>query len=55
MTWETISAALGNIWDVVDNCIEKVAANPLLLTLLCAGLVPVGFRIFRKARRSVGA
>lgn len=55
LTWATITGALSNIWDVVDSCIENVAQNPLLLTMLCAGLIPVGFRIFRKARRSVGA
>lgn len=53
LTWATVSGALGNVWDIVGDCVEHIAGNPVLLTCLCAGLIPIGFRIFRKARKSV--
>lgn len=53
MTWAGVTTALGNVWDVVDSCIDFIVNNPPLLMLFAASLIPVGFKIFKKAKRSV--
>lgn len=53
MTWEVISGALTNVWAIVTSCITFIVSNDLFLVLLAGGLVPLGFKVFRVARRSV--
>lgn len=53
MTWAAIEAALANVWGVVDSCITFITGNAALMCLFVAGLVPIGFKIFRKAKKSV--
>ena len=53
MTWANITGALTNVWTVVDSCIDFIVDNPALMMLFAAGLVPVGFKLFKKAKRSV--
>lgn len=53
MTWETISAAFTNVGDIMTECMSVITGNAGLLTLFCAGMIPVGFRIFKRAKRAV--
>ena len=53
MDWTGISAALTNVWSVVDSCINFITGNAALMMLFAASLVPVGFKLFKKAKRSV--
>ncbi len=41
----TLAELVGDVWDIMT-------ANPVLLVFLCAGLVTLGFSIFRKAKRA---
>ena len=41
----TLADLVGDVWDIMT-------ANPVLLVFLCAGLVTLGFSIFRKAKRA---
>ena len=41
----TLAKLVGDVWDIMT-------ANPVLLVFLCAGLVTLGFSIFRKAKRA---
>lgn len=53
MTWAGIESALTNVWGVVESCITFITGNAALMALFVAGLVPIGFKIFRKAKKSV--
>lgn len=53
MTWTAIEAALTNVWSVVESCITFITGNAALMMLFVAGLIPIGFKIFRKAKKSV--
>lgn len=53
MTWELVSGALTNVWTIVSSCVTFIVSNELFLVLLAGGLIPLGFRVFRIAKRSV--
>ena len=53
MNWDAISDALTNVWNTVSSCITFITGNAALMMLFAASLVPVGFKIFKKAKRSV--
>lgn len=41
----TLADLVGDVWDIMT-------ANPILTLFICAGLVTLGFGIFRKAKRA---
>lgn len=53
MAWTDITTALANVWDLVGDSIDFMKDNVVLMAVLAAGLVPIGFRIFKKAKRAV--
>lgn len=53
MTWAGVEAALENVWGIVESCITFITGNAALMVIFVAGLVPIGFKIFRKAKKSV--
>lgn len=55
MTAEGMTTALTSVWEIVGSAVDFIAENPLLMVCFAAELVPLGFKIFKKARRSVGA
>ena len=57
MTW--ITTSLTEVWKIVADCIEFITGTsgengkpgqPILQLFLVAGLIPMGFRIFKKAK-----
>lgn len=48
-----ITTALKTVWDIVESCVTFISDNPIMMVLLVAGMVPVGFKIFKRAKRSV--
>ena len=61
MSW--ITTALTTLWTVVTQCVQFIVGggatgtvlengNPLLQVFLAAGLVAIGFRIFRSAKKA---
>ena len=40
-----MATLVGDVWDIMT-------ANPILTLFICAGLVTLGFSIFRKAKRA---
>lgn len=59
MSW--ITDRLTDIWSIVSKCVEFIVGGtgegalpgvPLLQLFLVAGLIPIGFRIFRSAKRA---
>ena len=53
MTWADVTAAFTQVGDVLTDGISTIAGNVVLMTVLAAGLIPVGLRIFRKAKKAV--
>lgn len=53
LTWSTISGALANAWTLVDSAITFITTNDVFVVIFAAGLIPIGFRIFKKAKRAV--
>lgn len=45
--------ALETVWTVVGQCVDFVTENSILMTIFCASLIPIGFKIFKRAKRSV--
>lgn len=61
MAW--ITSGLSTIWTIVTQCVQFIigggaegtalaSGNSLLQLFLVAGLIPVGFGIFRSAKRA---
>ena len=50
MTW--ITTALEDLWTVVSGCVTFMTGNTLMQVFLVAGLVAIGFRIFRSAKKA---
>ena len=58
MAW--ITTALAQMWSIVTSCVtfiigdgtENNPGQPLLQLFLVAGLIAVGFRIFRSAKKA---
>lgn len=53
MVWSDITGALGNVWDVVTACMTQIKDNALLMAMFSASIIPVGFKIFKRAKRAV--
>lgn len=53
MSWANIMAALEDFWDVIDSCITFITTNAALMAIFAASLIPIGFKIFKKAKRAV--
>ena len=53
MDGTAVSTALTTVWSVVNGCVEFITGNAVLMVIFVAGLVPIGFKIFRKAKNSV--
>lgn len=50
MSW--ITTALAELWTIVSGCVTFMTGNELLQIFLVAGLVVIGFRIFRSAKKA---
>lgn len=49
---EDLITAVSSVMSVVGSCVTFLLGQPLLLFFLAAGLVPVGFAIFKSAKRA---
>lgn len=52
MEWADVIAATSNVTDIVGKALNVMTGNPALMTIFTAGLLTVGFRVFRKAKRA---
>lgn len=53
MTWANVTAAFTQVGDVLTQGISIISGNVVLMTCLAAGLIPIGLRIFHKAKKAV--
>lgn len=48
----TIAEALTQIGTIFTQCVTWIQSNMVTMTCFVAGMIPVGFMIIRKAKRS---
>lgn len=48
-----VSTALTTVTSVFSSAMTIITGNPILMVFFAAGLLGVGFRLIRKARKSV--
>ena len=53
LDWATVSSALTNVWSLVESCLNFIVSNNVFVVMFAAGLIPIGFKIFRKAKKAV--
>lgn len=53
LTWSTVSGAFTDAFSLVSSCMQFIVDNSVFVTLFALGLVPLGFKILKKAKRAV--
>lgn len=53
MTWENVTSAFAYVTDIFTQCMTTITGNVVLMACLAGGLVSIGFRLFKKAKRAV--
>lgn len=53
LTWSTVSSALDSVWDLVNSALNFIVSNNVFVVMFAAGLIPIGFKIFKKAKKAV--
>ena len=53
MTWANVTDAFSYVTDIFTNTMSTITGNVVLMASLAAGLVALGFRLFKKAKRAV--
>lgn len=51
----TVAQGLEQLWTIVDECVTFFSHNVIMMTLLVASLVVVGFKIFKRAKKAAKA
>lgn len=47
--------ALTNLGTVVTSCLSWITDNAILMTMFVAGMIPAGFMVIRKAKKTAKA
>lgn len=53
LDWSNIVTALSHVWDIVGSCVNFITTNEVFVVIFGAGLIPLGFKIFKKAKKAV--
>ena len=53
MTAEGVTSGLTTVMEVLGQCVTFIGSNPVLMVIFTGSLVGMGFRLFKKAKRSV--
>lgn len=53
LDWSTVSGAFTNAFQMVTQCTNFIVENSIFLTVFALGLIPIGFKIIKKAKRAV--
>ena len=51
---ETVIAAMTDVFTLAGTVVKEVQKQPVLLFCLAAGLTPIGIKIFKNMKKSVG-
>lgn len=54
MEWTAVTTGLTNAWSLLTSSLEQIAGNAVLMAMFVGGsLIPIGFKIFKRAKRAV--
>ena len=53
LDWSNVVTALQHVWDIVGSCVNFITTNEVFVVIFGAGLIPLGFKIFKKAKKAV--
>ena len=53
LDWSTVNSALTHVWSLVSSALNFIVSNEIFVVMFAAGVVPLGFRIFKKAKKAV--
>lgn len=53
LTWATVQGALSDAFSLVTEAMNFIVGNSVFLVIFAAGLIPIGFRIFKKIKKAV--
>ena len=53
MTGAGVTSALTTVMEVLGECVTFIGGNPVLMVIFTGSLVGMGFKLFKKAKRSV--
>lgn len=49
---ESLTGALANIGTIIEQCMNIITGNPVLFLFFCGGLLGIGFKAVRQAKRA---
>lgn len=53
LTWSTVQGAFSDAFSMVTEAMNFIVGNSVFLVVFAAGLIPIGFKIFRKVKKAV--
>ena len=53
LSWSTVSGAFTDAFSMVESAMNFIVNNSVFLVLFAAGLIPVGFKIFKRIKKAV--
>ena len=53
MTAAGVTSGLTTVMEVLGECVTFIGGNPVLMVIFTGSLVGMGFKLFKKAKRSV--
>lgn len=53
MTAAGVTSGLTTVMEVLGQCVTFIGGNPVLMVIFTGSLVGMGFKLFKKAKRSV--
>ena len=53
LTWAAVTGAFTSVGDIFTNTMSTITGNVVLMASLAAGVIVLGFRLFKRAKRSV--
>lgn len=53
LTWSTVQGAFADAFSMVSEAMTFIVNNSVFLVIFAAGLIPIGFKIFRKIKKAV--
>lgn len=52
MEWASISEGFTNMATLLEKSYDVITGNAILVVVLVGGLIGIGFRVFRKAKKA---
>lgn len=53
LTWATVQGAFSDAFSMVTEAMTFITSNSVFLVIFAAGLIPIGFKIFKRIKKAV--